>query len=61
MSEEYLYNYGSEETYSEDVFIGEVYKPVMKEKSKNIQVMLGHTIILPCIVDCLPGKVMKII
>ena len=57
--EDYVYNYGSDETYSEDVFIGKVYNPILIEKPKNIQVKPSHTIFLPCKVDMLPGELEK--
>ena len=52
----YQYEYGQDTAYSEEELAKDVHKPVMLSQPRQIQVELGHTIRLPCIVDKLPGE-----
>ena len=53
----YQYDYGQDTAYSEDELAKDVHKPVLLSQPRHIQLELGHTIRLPCIVDRLPGEI----
>ena len=53
----YSYDYGPDSSYSEEEVAKDVHKPIILSQPSQIQLEIGHTIRLPCIVDRLPGEI----